>query len=143
MRFKGIDHASVRVADLDRARGFYTDILGLEPHPEKTNWLGFGQGCPIHLMERTLSGDDVNDPARHVALEVERLEDVVALLLDNGCSPFQADMDQREHRLITSTNGPLDFGIGTVFAHDPDGNIIEFIQTGRGIFAEHDADGAG
>jgi catechol 2,3-dioxygenase-like lactoylglutathione lyase family enzyme len=45
----------MRVADLDRACGFYMDVLGLEPHPEKTNWLGFGQGCPIHLMERTLS----------------------------------------------------------------------------------------
>jgi mxaD protein len=69
-----------------------------------------GQGCPIHLMERTQSGDDVNDPARHVALEVERLEDVVALLLDNDCSPFQANVDQREHRPITSPNGPLDSG---------------------------------
>jgi catechol 2,3-dioxygenase-like lactoylglutathione lyase family enzyme len=139
MRFNGINHACMRVTDLDRARDFYTGVLGLEPHPEKSNWLGVGQGCPIHLMEHTLSGDDVSDPARHVALEVAHLEDVVALLLQNGCSPFQADVHQREHRPITSPVGLLDFGIGTVFVRDPDGNVIEFIQNGRGIFAEHDS----
>jgi catechol 2,3-dioxygenase-like lactoylglutathione lyase family enzyme len=129
----------MRVADLERARRFYTDILGLEPHPEKANWLGYGQGCPIHLMERTRTGEDVDDPARHVALRVDRLEDVVALLLDHGCAPFQSDVQQREHRPITSAHQRLDFGIGTVFVRDADGNLIEFVERGRGIFSDHDA----
>lgn len=140
MHFHGINHVSLRVADLDRARGFYTRVLGLEPHPQRSNWLGLGQGCPIHLMQPTLSGTDVQDPAHHVALEVSQLEDVVALLLAHGCKPFQSDVTQQDHRPITSPDQALDFGIGTVFVLDPDGNVVEFIEKGRGIFAQHDPD---
>lgn len=138
MRFGGIQHVSIRVVDLDRAYSFYTGVLGLEPHPKKPNWLGYDQGCPIHLMERTQSGDDTDDPARHVALRVDRLEDIVALLLDRGRVPFQADVAQREHRPIIFSDQSLDFGIGTVFVRDDDGNLIEFVERARGIFANHD-----
>ena len=138
MKFGGIQHASMRVADLDRAREFYIGVLGLEPHPERPNWLGHAQGCPIHLIERTKVGDDTDDPARHIALRVERLEDVVLILLNHRCEPFQSDVLQSEHRPITSPGQPLDFGLGTVFVRDPDGNLIEFVEQGRGIFGKHD-----
>jgi catechol 2,3-dioxygenase-like lactoylglutathione lyase family enzyme len=31
---------------------------------------------------------------------------------------------------------PLDFGTGTLFVRDPDGNLVEFLQMRRGIFTE-------
>jgi catechol 2,3-dioxygenase-like lactoylglutathione lyase family enzyme len=45
---------------------------------------------------------------------------------------------QSEHRPIGSTDRPLDFGIGTIFVRDPDGNLIEFVEKDRGIFGEYD-----
>jgi hypothetical protein len=32
----------------------------------------------------------------------------------------------------------LTFGIGTVFITDPEGNVIEFMQADRGVFAKYD-----
>jgi catechol 2,3-dioxygenase-like lactoylglutathione lyase family enzyme len=65
---------------------------------------------------------------------VERLESILAILLEAGLSPFQANL-KGEQRPIVSRDQPLDFGIGTIFVHDPDGNIVEFVERGRGIFA--------
>ncbi|MER9656541.1 VOC family protein [Mesorhizobium sp. M0152] len=139
MHFRGIQHVSIPVKDFTRARHFYCDVLGLEPHPEKSNWLGIGQGCPVHLMEQTIAPAELpHEPARHFALQVSRLEDVVALLLRNGFKPFQSDVQQRKHCPVRSIEQPLDFGIGTIFVEDPDDNIVEFIEMGRGIFAEYD-----
>jgi catechol 2,3-dioxygenase-like lactoylglutathione lyase family enzyme len=74
------------------------------------------------------------EPARHFALRVDRLEDMVTLLLAQGLRPFQATADQKQHRHLTSADDALDFGIGTVFVEDPDGNVVEFVQHGRGVF---------
>jgi hypothetical protein len=43
-------------------------------------------------MQRTRAGDDTDDPARHVALRVDRLEEVVARLLEHNYIPFQSDV---------------------------------------------------
>lgn len=136
MRFRGVDHVGVRVTDMERAKRFYTRVLGLEPRPERPNWLGLDQGFPVHLMPA--SRDELPgpmEPARHFALRVDGLESVVGLLLAHGLAPFQATADQKHHRAITSADDPLDFGIGTVFVQDPDGNVVEFIEHGRGVFA--------
>jgi catechol 2,3-dioxygenase-like lactoylglutathione lyase family enzyme len=138
MKLTGVQHISMRVADFERARQFYVEVLGFAPHPQKSNWLGHGQGCPIHLMLRTRPGEDTDDPSRHIALRVDRLENAVARLLEHGYTPFQADVKQSEHRPIRSVDQPLDFGIGTVFVRDPDGNLIEFVEKDRGIFGDHD-----
>lgn len=134
-----LNHVSLRVSSIAQASRFYTDVLGLKPHPDKPNWLGVGQGCLIHLMEPTLDQPDAPvDPARHVALDVASLEEAVTLLLRRGLKPYQATVDQRQFKEITSPDQELDFGIGTVFVRDPDGNVIEFVQKGRGIFAAFD-----
>ncbi len=136
-----LNHVSMRVTDLDLARRFYTGILGLQPHPQKTNWLGAGQGCLVHLMTPTLDNAGTatpTDPARHVALEVESLEETVATLLEAGLKPYQATVDQKSFKAVASADQPLDFGIGTVFVRDPDDNVIEFVQRGRGILGDYD-----
>jgi catechol 2,3-dioxygenase-like lactoylglutathione lyase family enzyme len=76
------------------------------------------------------------NPARHFTLEVARLEEIAGLLLTHGLRPYQLTVDQARRRDITSADEPLDFGIGTIFVEDPDGNTVEFLQRDRGITAE-------
>jgi catechol 2,3-dioxygenase-like lactoylglutathione lyase family enzyme len=76
------------------------------------------------------------NPARHFTLEVARLEEIAGLLLTHGLRPYQLTVDQARRRDITSVDEPLDFGIGTIFVEDPDGNTVEFLQRDRGITAE-------
>jgi catechol 2,3-dioxygenase-like lactoylglutathione lyase family enzyme len=132
---KGLHHVAVAVRDMARAEAFYIGILGLEPCPAKPNWLSAGHGYDVHLMP--LNGPDVpHNAARHFTLEVERLEQVASLLLQHGLEPYQLTVDQARRHAITSADDPLDFGIGTIFVEDPDGNTVEFLQTDRGISAE-------
>ena len=44
-------------------------------------------------------------------------------------------LDLAQRRYLTDT-GDLTFGIGTVFVMDPDGNVMEFVNPARGIFAQ-------
>ena len=56
-------------------------------------------------------------------------------LLAHGFEPFQTGLSAHERKQVTSAQEPLDYGIGTVFVLDPGGNVVEFIQRNRGIFA--------
>jgi catechol 2,3-dioxygenase-like lactoylglutathione lyase family enzyme len=56
------------------------------------------------------------------------------LLLDRGERVFQADFQGNE-RTVATKDDPLDFGTGSLFVSDPDGNLIEFLQRGHGMFA--------
>jgi hypothetical protein len=35
---------------------------------------------------------------------------------------------------VTTPDDPLDFGVGTPFVHDSDGNLVKFLQLGHGLF---------
>ena len=89
----------------------------------------------VHLMPSRPDLEQVN-PARHFTLEVARLEEIAGLLLTHGLRPYQLTVDQARRHDITSADEPLDFGIGTIFVEDPDGNTVEFLQRDRGITAE-------
>jgi catechol 2,3-dioxygenase-like lactoylglutathione lyase family enzyme len=132
---KGIHHVAVAVRDIVRAEAFYIGILGLVPCPKKPNWLSAGHGYDVHLMPLK-SADLPYDAARHFTLEVESLGEVARLLLAHGLRPYQVTVDQARRHEITSPDDPLDFGIGTIFVEDPDGNSVEFLQPDRGISAE-------
>lgn len=135
MNILGLHHVAVAVADMARAEAFYVGLLGLRPCPAKPNWLRAGEGYEVHLMP--LRAEPVpRNPARHFTLEVERLDAAAAHLLARGLRPYQVTVDQLHRREITAPDDPLDFGIGTVFVDDPDGNSVEFLQRTRGITAE-------
>jgi catechol 2,3-dioxygenase-like lactoylglutathione lyase family enzyme len=125
----------VAVRDMARAEAFYVGVLGLVPCPAKPNWLSAGRGYDVHLMPLT-SADLPRDPARHFTLEVESLQEVATLLLARGLRPYQLTVDQAQRHDIAAPEDPLDFGIGTIFVEDPDGNTVEFLQPDRGISAE-------
>lgn len=44
--------------------------------------------------------------------------------------------DSDTRRELTNASD-LNFGIGTVFITDPEGNVIEFMQADRGVFAKY------
>lgn len=129
-----LHHVAIPVHDLDGMRAFYADVVGLEPHPTKANWLRAGDGFVVHLMPSP------DKPAtgrieQHFALEVPSLRDTARTLLRAGLKPYLATLEYRTHA-VTDPDDPLDFGIGTLFVADPEGNTVEFVEPGRGIFAE-------
>ena len=135
-----VHHVGLRIRNAEAIRAFYVGVLGLEPHPQKQNWLGWkGGGHPIHLMSGTdlsVDGRDQTDLARHLAIEVDDLREVARLLLAHNLRPFQSGFGIDERRDVT-LDGDLSFGIGTVFVADPDGNMIEFVQANLGIYGQY------
>jgi catechol 2,3-dioxygenase-like lactoylglutathione lyase family enzyme len=141
---KRVDHVGVRAFDMEASRKFWCGILGFKTHPEKGNWLcapGIEDYHIIHLMPATVGRNPQEagpmDPAVHVALEVDSLRNVARSLLQGGCKPFQTTLNPNERHYITELEkDSLDFGIGTVFVHDPAENYVEFIDRHAGIFTK-------
>ena len=116
MLFADIHHVSLNVSDVDRALGFYRDVLGMPPLPRPDfefggAWLDAGGGRQVHLIEATV-------PAacgQHVAFRVTSVDDTIAALRSAGIE-------------IGAAKPVGDTDIRQAFAHDPDGNLIEFTQ---------------
>lgn len=139
MQITRFNHVGVRSLNRQKTEEFYVGILGLEPHPKKTNWLRTKEGelC-VHIMpgtDKSNDGNDHADLARHFALQTDDLEGVVDGLLSAGLKPFQSDITAKERKELTDSKD-LSFGIGTVFVWDPDNNLVEFVDKRRGIFAQ-------
>ncbi|AMB44841.1 VOC family protein [Methylobacterium sp. J-043] len=134
IRVTRLHHTAIAAHDLDAMRRFYTEVIGLDAHPTKTNWLRAGNGFVVHLMP----SPDAPASGRieqHFALEVESLRETAAALLRQGVTPYMASLEYETHA-VTDAGDPLDFGIGTLFVADPEGNTIEFVEPDTGIFAE-------
>jgi catechol 2,3-dioxygenase-like lactoylglutathione lyase family enzyme len=133
-----LHHVCVIVRDVDAARSWYARTLGLTVHPTKRNWLLCGPRGAVHLLPCPPWGS-LPQPrsGAHLAIHVEELEPVRDRLLEVGAKPYQQALDWGI-REIVSTSDSLDWGLGTLFVDDPDGNTIEFVQAERGIFAEHE-----
>jgi glyoxylase I family protein len=117
-------HTSFPVQDLERARVFYEQILGLTPKPRPDLgvpgvWYQAG-ASEVHLIE-TPPGVDVGAPppalnplARHAAFAVRDYTAALAVL--------------REHELEVLETSPQQ---GQLWVRDPDGHIIELIAALR------------
>jgi len=118
MKLTGIHHHSVRVTDMERAVGFYRDILGLReigipstfpPAGARVRWFQIGDQH-LHLMPA-----DQADPVspRHIALHIEDAQAGRAYFQSKGI-PTREDI-------------PIP-GADRFIVSDPDGNNIEMIQ---------------
>ena len=136
-----LHHVAVIASDVDASRSWYADNLGLTVHATKTNWLLCGPRGAVHLLPEPEwpLGTSESRTGAHLAIHVATLEAVRDRLLEAGLSPYQLDFEFNV-RPITSSSDNLDWGVGTLFVDDPDGNMIEFVQAGRGIFAAHKRD---
>ena len=111
----GIHHHSVVTTDLERARRFYTDILGMEeiPYPSTFNfvvaWYKLGDQ-QLHLMLK--DEPDIQSP-RHIALYLKDAKAARVALASKGVA------------IEETVKIP---GADRFFIHDPDGNRIELIE---------------
>ena len=117
---KDVHHISFAVAELERSRAFYEDVLGLEPiaRPDlglPGLWYRAGS-AEVHLIELP-DGVDAGQPpaklspiANHQAFAIEDYRAAVEAL--------------RGHGLELIETGPER---GQLWVADPDGNVIELI----------------
>ncbi len=114
-------HASLLVADLDRARAFYEGVLGLSPSPARPDlkfpgvWYAAGAG-QIHLINQPNPDPVAGRPEhggrdRHTALGVR------------GWEALRARLDAAGLAYTLSRSGRR-----ALFVRDPDGNALELVE---------------
>ena len=118
MRLTGIHHSSIVVTDMERARRFYREVLGLTEIERPANftnpvrWFEVGDEH-IHLIPSDQA--DADSP-RHFALHVEDARAAREFLQSRGVAVEEVE--------------PI-AGADRFFIQDPDGNRIELIQWSR------------
>jgi len=118
-----LEHYTIRCADLEATRDFYSAVLGLAvgPRPNfpfRGYWL-YGGGVPIvHLVDRSESeargGGKTGaqtSPLDHIAFRSADFEAMRALLQARGISFRES--------------GAADFRIRQIFLRDPEGILVE------------------
>jgi lactoylglutathione lyase len=123
-------HTMIRVGNLDRSIGFYTDVLGMKllrrkdyPEGRFTNvFVGYGDEREHAVLELTHNWDtaqyDLGTGYGHVAVEVDDAAQACDRVRERGGK-------------VTREAGPMKHGTTVIaFVEDPDGYKIEFIQRG-------------
>jgi catechol 2,3-dioxygenase-like lactoylglutathione lyase family enzyme len=120
--------------DLERARAFYRDKLGLEPVERRVGGLRYVCGATeFHLFS---SAGRPSGNSTQMAFEVENLEVVLADLRSRGVTFERFEMpgfDVRDDTISAPDNYPSK-GTGEVgtFFYDSEGNLIGIAQPVRG-----------
>lgn len=121
-------HTMLRVGDLNRALGFYVNVLGMRvlrrkdyPGGRFTNvFVGYGDEASAAVLELTHNWDtgtyDLGSGYGHVAIEVD--------------DAYRACEEVRKRGgKVTREAGPMKHGTTVIaFVEDPDGYKIEFVQ---------------
>ncbi|BBH24482.1 hypothetical protein Back11_58270 [Paenibacillus baekrokdamisoli] len=126
IKHEGIHHISLIVTDLERAKTFYEQILGLceilrPPFDFPGAWYGIGEdGQQLHLIvhqgeTNRVGGIDTRDG--HFALRVKDYEETIGWL--------------QQHHIAHKANPNSITGFAQIFLLDPDHNVIE-LNTVRG-----------
>jgi len=118
MKVSRLLHAAILVNDLERAKNFYENVLGLtekQRHSFDFNgvWYNLGE-CELHLMVVT----DPLPPAE----QRPRRDFHVAFLIDD----YEATKAHLSKLAIPYREGR--HGLPQLFVRDPDGNLIELQQ---------------
>jgi catechol 2,3-dioxygenase-like lactoylglutathione lyase family enzyme len=136
MNITAINHVCLVVRDESKARPFYQQVLGFARHQTMESWLIHKDSSVcLHLVEVPEAEADASwfHKIQHVAFQVDNLQTALRDFIHAGVAPFQMDFQGAEKQIL-SAEDDLGFGIGTIFVTDPDGNLLEFIQLGRGIY---------
>ncbi|MBV9996994.1 MAG: VOC family protein [Caulobacteraceae bacterium] len=117
MALRGLDHITVRCADIARSRSFYAEALGLRDGERPGvsipgAWLYLGDRPVVHLFAAVEdAGEAAGAGFDHFAFEADDLPNVRARLERLGVAFRESDIpDMRLHQL---------------FLRDPDGVKIE------------------
>jgi glyoxylase I family protein len=111
----GLHHVAVCVHDLDRAKAFYVDVLGLEPvHrpalPQPGAWLVVG-GNPDQMVHLMVTGESPPETFQHFALTCHDLGAAREALAAHGVALSEPQVVEGYGR--------------QAFVRDPDGNLVE------------------
>lgn len=118
LRVKGLDHIVLRVADMDRAIGFYEQVLGLDVE-RRLPEIGLVQlragSAMIDLVPQT-EGEAAGRNMDHYAVQIESLDvdAVSAHLQRHGVDPGE----------VRRRYGAEGYG-SSIYITDPDGNTVE------------------
>lgn len=111
MRVRGIQHLNLQVADLERSRAFYEQVLGFELSFAKGDTIWLEAGSDLLGLSR---GVPPTDFPTHFGFQVGSPEEVDAWL------------GQLEKHGVTIAKGPYDRSDGrSVYFRDPDGYLLE------------------
>ena len=118
LRVKGLDHVVLRVADMDRAIGFYEQVLGLhiERRLAEIGLVQLRAGTAmIDLVPRTEDEDEGRN-MDHFAVRIEEMDvpAITAHLKAQGIDPVE----------VRRRYGAEGYG-SSIYITDPDGNTVE------------------
>lgn len=116
---EGIHHISITVKNLEKAKAFYEQVMGLKemerpPFDFPGAWYAVGAGQQLHLIVHegeTLRQGGIDTRDGHFALRVASYKETKAWLEEQGV-PFEA----RPHAKA---------GFPQIYVLDPDRNVIE------------------
>jgi lactoylglutathione lyase len=121
-------HTMLRVADLEKAIAFYTEILGMKLIRQSENtayrytlaFVGYGDESDSTVLELTYNWDtheyDKGNAFGHLAIAVDDIYKICDTMRAKGIT-------------IKREPGPVKGGTSVIaFIHDPDGYSIELIE---------------
>jgi len=132
-----LDHAALMISDPERARAFYVGVLGLEEVSRPPTftfpglWVAVGDR-QLHLIgeaEPGRAGETIGDYrpeelatgyTSHFAIGVEDLETFLAGVRTRGGD-------------VVAGPRPRGDGVLQAYVTDPDGNVVELMQTGVAV----------
>jgi glyoxylase I family protein len=122
--FKELNHVSITVTDVAKAREFYGTVLGLPEIPRPAFnfpgiWYGIGNRLSLHII--------LNDELVRPAVEREKIEARYAhfALWTEDADATAARIGELGLPCRDVVSGPT--GLRQIFVKDPDGNMVEFI----------------
>lgn len=123
-----LDYTVLLVEDLERALGFYVDLLGLPlnhrsgPYAQlrtgTTRLALFERAAMSDALGRTLRAPEPDAPGFEIGFKVEDVDEVFRALAEAG-APVE----------MPPTDRP--WGQRTAYLRDPDGHLVELVQDRR------------
>jgi catechol 2,3-dioxygenase-like lactoylglutathione lyase family enzyme len=112
-------YATIAVSDLDRARTFYENTLGMKVRDQRSDGVVYeaGQGTAFLVYPSQFAG---TSQSTAMSFTVEDVDQVVKELRDRGVTLEEYDLPG-----LKTTDGIADFeGERAAWFKDPDGNIL-------------------
>ena len=133
-----LDHAALMISDVDAARAFYVDVLGLEEVARPPTFTFPGMWVAIGDRQLHLIGEAEPGRARETIGELPRQRSWRPATRATSRSTSRtstAFLDGVRSRGGTVVAGPRPRGDGILQAYltDPDGNVVEIMQTGVAV----------
>jgi catechol 2,3-dioxygenase-like lactoylglutathione lyase family enzyme len=121
-------YAKLPAREVERARAFYADKLGLTPFGEQDGHLFYELGGGTHFMVYP-SGGAASGTHDQIGFAVDDVESMVAALRSNGVI-----FEEYEPPLgASATDGVMDFGgVKAAWFKDSEGNLLSIVEFAGG-----------